>query len=214
MNKNAYNRITGNWAKARNNAIVNKPIIDFADKIHLNGKILDIGCGTGLPIAKYFSDRNFSIIGIDISDKMLQTAKSNNIKNTQFFLKDFFDFKSSETFDGIIAWDSLFHFPKQQQKEIYGKVYNLLAPGGYFLFTHGKEEDEHIGEMFGEQFYYSCLSKDFVLDLMNETGFEIKYAIENFAEGKDRRDWVVLAKKGSEIRQGELRLAATRNENG
>lgn len=196
MNKNPYNRIIDNWVKARNNAIVNKPIIDFADKINSNGKILDIGCGTGLPVAKYFSERNFSIIGIDTSDKMLEIAKSNTIKNAQFLLNDFFDFNSNEQFDGIIAWDSLFHFPKQQQKKIYSKVYNLLNPGGFFLFTHGKEEDEHMDEMFGEQFYYSCLSKDFVLDLMNEIGFEIKYSIENFVEGKDRRDWVVLARKG------------------
>lgn len=198
MNKNSYNRIIAHWIKARNNSIVNKPIIDFANKISSNGNILDIGCGTGLPISKYFSEHNFSIIGIDTSDKMLEIAKSNEIKNTQFLLCNFYNFDSNERFDGIIAWDSLFHFPKQRQKEIYDKVYNLLKPGGFFLFTHGKEENEHIGEMFGEQFYYSCLSKDFVLDLMNEIGFELEYSIEDFVEGIDRRDWVVLAKKSND----------------
>lgn len=198
MNKNSYNRIIDDWIKARNNSIVNKPIIDFADRINTNGNILDIGCGTGLPIDKYFSERNFSIIGIDASDKMLEIAKSNEIKNTQFFLSDFFNFDSNERFDGIIAWDSLFHFPKQRQKDIYSKVYSLLNPGGFFLFTHGKEENEHIDEMFGEQFYYSCLSKDFVLDLMNEIGFELEYSIEEFVEGNDQRDWVVLARKSND----------------
>ena len=198
MNKNSYNRIIDDWIKARNNSIVNKPIIDFADRINTNGNILDIGCGTGLPIDKYFSERNFSIIGIDASDKMLEIAKSNEIKNTQFFLSYFFNFDSNERFDGIIAWDSLFHFPKQRQKDIYSKVYSLLNPGGFFLFTHGKEENEHIDEMFGEQFYYSCLSKDFVLDLMNEIGFELEYSIEEFVEGNDQRDWVVLARKSND----------------
>lgn len=198
MNKNSYNRIIDDWIKARNNSIVNKPIIDFADRINTNGNILDIGCGTGLPIDKYFSERNFSIIGIDASDKMLEIAKSNEIKNTQFFLSDFFNFDSNERFDGIIAWDTLFHFPKQRQKDIYSKVYSLLNPGGFFLFTHGKEENEHIDEMFGEQFYYSCLSKDFVLDLMTEIGFELEYSIEEFVEGNDQRDWVVLARKSND----------------
>lgn len=49
--------------------------------------------------------------------------------------------------------------------------------------------------MFGEQFYYSCLSKNFVLELMKELGFEIVYSIENFVEEKDQRDWVILARK-------------------
>jgi len=194
-NKNSYNKIINNWITARNNTFINKPIIDFADHVNSEGTILDIGCGTGIPIAKYLSDRNFSITGIDQSTKMIETAKSQRIKNTVFYVSDFFDFESDENFDGIIAWDSLFHFPKEQQEEIYGKVYHLLAPGGYFLFTHGKEEDEHIDNMFGEQFYYSCLSKDFVLDLMKEIGFEILFSIENFIEEKDQRDWIVLARK-------------------
>ncbi len=198
MNINSYNKIIDNWVQARNNSIINKPIIDFADKININGNILDIGCGTGLPIAKYLSDRNFSIIGIDTSDKMLEIAKYNRIENAQFLLCDFFNFDSNERFDGIIAWDSLFHLPKQRQKDIYEKVYNLLNPSGFFLFTHGKDEDEHVDEMFGEKFYYSCLSKDFVLNLMTEIGFTLEYSIEDFIEGKDRRDWVVLARKSND----------------
>lgn len=194
-NKDSYNKIIDSWIKARNNAIVNKPVIDFADHINSTETILDIGCGTGMPITKYLSDRNFSITGIDQSAKMIEMAKSAGIKNAVFSTCDFFDFESDEKFNGIIAWDSLFHFPKECQKEIYSKVYHLLSPGGYFLFTHGKEEDEHIDRMFGEQFYYSCLSKDFVLGLMKELGFEIVYSIENFVEEKDQRDWVVLARK-------------------
>src|SRR5690606_7543385 len=130
--------------------------------------------------------------------RMLEIAKSNEIKNTQFLLSDFFNFDSNERFDGIIAWDSLFHFTKQRQNDIYDKVYRLLNPGGFFLFTHGKEENEHVDEMFGEQFYYSSLSKDFVLDLMSQIGFELEYSIENFVEGRDHRDWVVLARKSND----------------
>ncbi|CAD0007034.1 class I SAM-dependent DNA methyltransferase [Flavobacterium chungangense] len=194
-NKDSYNKIINSWINARNNTIVNKPIIDFADYINSKGTILDIGCGTGMPIAKYLSDRNFSITGVDLSAKMIEAAKSVGINNVVFCICDFFDFDSDEKFNGVIAWDSLFHFPKERQIEIYNKVYQLLAPGGYFLFTHGKKEDEHIDKMFGEQFYYSCLSKDFVLSLMKDLGFDIVYSIENFVEEKDQRDWVVLARK-------------------
>ncbi|MEL1252445.1 class I SAM-dependent methyltransferase [Flavobacterium sp. DGU38] len=194
-NKSSYNKIIDNWIKARNSAIVNKPVIDFADYINSKGTIFDIGCGTGLPIAKYLSDCDFSITGIDQSVKMIETAKSAGIQNSVFQTCDFFDFETDQKFNGIIAWDSLFHFPKERQSEIYSKVYHLLAPGDYFLFTHGKEEDEHTDSMFGEQFYYSCLSKDYVLDLMKELGFEIIYSVENFVEEKDQRDWVVLARK-------------------
>jgi len=198
MNKGSYNKIIHDWSKARSSSFVNKPIMDFAGKIKSKGRILDIGCGTGFPIAKYLSDLDFNITGIDTSDKMIEMAKSGGIMNSEFLLFDFFDFEPSEKYDGIIAWDSLFHFPKKRQIEIYGKVYNLLNLGGFFLFTHGKDEDEHTDEMFGEQFYYSCLSKDIVLNLMSKIGFKLEYSIENYVEGKDHRAWVVLARKSDD----------------
>ncbi|MDQ6472888.1 class I SAM-dependent methyltransferase [Flavobacterium sp. LHD-80] len=196
INKESYNKIVIEWAKIRNNTVVNKPIIDFSEKIQPNGSILDIGCGTGNPIAKYFSENNRSVIGIDFSEKMIEVAKSQEIKNAEFIVSDFFDFKTDKKFDGIIAWDSLFHFPKERQQEIYAIIYNLLLPGGYFLFTHGKEkDDEHTDKMFGEPFYYSCLSRNNVLQIMTDLGFELVYEIENFVEENTQRDWVVLVQK-------------------
>ncbi|WP_426485094.1 class I SAM-dependent DNA methyltransferase [Flavobacterium sp. 2] len=195
VNKKSYNKIVDEWAKIRNNSAINKPIKDFLEKTQPNGTILDIGCGTGLPIAKYLSENNQSVIGIDFSENMIEIAKSQEIQNSQFFVCDFFDFKSNENFNGIIAWDSLFHFPKEQQKAIYSKIYDLMLPGGYFLFSHGKKEDEHTDKMFGEPFYYSCLSRKDVLILMADLGFRLEYEIENFVEENTQRDWVVLVQK-------------------
>ncbi|KAF2506745.1 class I SAM-dependent methyltransferase [Flavobacterium zhairuonense] len=195
LNKNSYNKIADHWAKVRNNSALNRPIFDFLEKVKPNSNILDIGCGTGFPIAKYFSDKNQSVCGIDISEKMIETAKSAAIKNAEFFVSDFFDFETNEKFNGIIAWDSLFHFPKERQKEIYPKIYDLMLSGGYFLFTHGKQEDEHTDKMFDESFYYGCLSRTEVLDLMMSLGFELVYEIENFVEENTERDWVVMVRK-------------------
>lgn len=195
LNKESYNKIINSWISARNNAMVNQPIINLAEMMKADGTILDLGCGTGIPISKYLADSNLVVTGVDISENMIATAKSNSIQNSNFLICDFFDFFPAEKFDAVIAWDSLFHFPKLRQEEAFIKIYNLLSPGGYFLFTHGKKEDEHIGRMFGEPFYYSCLSKIEVLNLMESLGFAIKYSIENFSEQNDTRDWVVLAEK-------------------
>ncbi|MDR0474628.1 MAG: class I SAM-dependent methyltransferase [Treponema sp.] len=110
INKESYNKIAEAWAEIRLKHQLNTLVKDFSLKIKPNGKILDIGCGTGYPIAKYFSDNGFSVVGIDISENMLQKAMGQKIKNAQFILCDFFAYKPIDKYDGIIAYDSFFHF--------------------------------------------------------------------------------------------------------
>ena len=195
MNRDSYNKIARQWAKVRDKSFVSKLVVDFANKLSPNASVLDIGCGTGYPLAKYLSDKQFHVTGIDIAEKMVEIAKFQKIPNADFTVSDFFDFNSTKKFDGVLAWDSFFHFPKEKQEEIYHKVGNLLNAGGYLLFTHGDADDEHIDKMMGESFYYSCLLKEKVGEILNEAGFEIEYAKKDYLENDTDRSLVVLAKK-------------------
>jgi len=198
MDRNAesYNKITTQWSENRNKSPLNKCVVDFAEKIKPNGKVLDIGCGTGYPIAKYLSEKGFSVTGIDISENMIGEALRLEFPNTEFILCDFFDYQPMEKFDGVIAFDSFFHFPKQKQAEIYPRVSKWMNNGAYFLFTHGKSENELIDSIYGEVFYYSSLNIDDVHKLLSESGFAIEISIEDFWEvTSGERDLLVLAKK-------------------
>jgi len=195
MNKQSYNKIALEWASVRNNAFVSKLVIDFAEKINSQGHILDIGCGTGSPLARFLSDNHFFVTGIDASDRMIEIAQSTNLKNAEFSSCDFFDFESTMQFDGVLAWDSFFHFPKEKQPLIYPKVSNFLKHGGYLLFTHGNGDDEHVDSMMGEPFYYSCLPKGTVHQLLINSGFSVEYMLEDYLENGTHRTLVVLARK-------------------
>jgi cyclopropane fatty-acyl-phospholipid synthase-like methyltransferase len=200
-NQASYNAIADQWEEARVKAIVSKVIVEFSEKLKINDKILDIGCGTGEPISKYLSDCGFNITGIDISEKLIQKAIAKTIKNSTFLLSDFFDFDPKEKFDGIIAYDSFFHFPKDKQSRIYSRVSSWMNEGAYLLFTHGHKESEITGEMFNQTFYYSCLDTERVHQLLIESGFSILSSIEKFEELDTNqnkmieRDLVILAQK-------------------
>jgi predicted TPR repeat methyltransferase len=195
INKESYNKIAEQWANSRNESSPSKLVEYFSLKIKQNGKILDIGCGTGYPIAKYLSDKGFFITGIDISENMLQKAINQKIPNAEFYLCDFFEFKTIEKYDGIIAFDSFFHFPKEKQYKIYEKISGWINIDSYLLFTHGKEEGEIKSDMFGEIFYYSALDKEKVHELLLKNGFEIELSIEKYKEANMDRDLVIIAKK-------------------
>jgi cyclopropane fatty-acyl-phospholipid synthase-like methyltransferase len=195
QNKISYNKIADQWAAIRDRAVPSQLVVDFAASIKPNGNVLDIGCGTGYPITTFLAESGFTVTGIDIPEHLLQKAIERNFPNTTLHLCDFFDFDPSERYDGIIAFDSFFHFPKDKQAEIYSRVANWMNIGGYLLFTHGNKEGEISGEMFGETFYYSCLDTQTVHELLLDSGFEIVLSLENYTEKEMERDLVVLARK-------------------
>jgi 2-polyprenyl-3-methyl-5-hydroxy-6-metoxy-1,4-benzoquinol methylase len=194
-NKNSYNKIAIKWNEYREKTNVEKIVIEFASKIKPKGNVLDIGCGAGFPIAKYLSDQDFFVTGIDISENQIKIAKDKKIRNAEFYVCNFFNFRPDEKYDGIIAFDSFFHFPKEKQKEIYSKVSEWMKTGAYLLFTHGKMESEIEGEMYGESFYYSALGKEDVEKLLLMNNMNVELSIENYKEENMDRDLIIIARK-------------------
>lgn len=195
-NKKAYNRICEQWYEFRKQCDINTCIVEFVKKLKPNSKILDIGCGTGYPIASYCEQQGFMVTGIDVSENMIQKAKELHLEHATFLVKDILEFTSIEKYDAIIAFDSLWHIPYNRQKDIYPIVSSLLNVGGYFLFTHGKSDGSIIGTMFKETFYYSALDIKKVHELLMDHGFTIVSSIENYQEKTTGdRDLLIIAQK-------------------
>jgi Cyclopropane fatty acid synthase and related methyltransferases len=202
INAASYDKISEQWADARGHSSLSGLVTDFAAKMKstcAGGHILDIGCGTGSPNAQYLSDCGFHVTGIDISPKLIEYARSQNIPNADFFVCDFFDFEPTQKFDGIIAFDSFFHFPKERQCEIYARVSAWMADGAYLLFTHGSADSEIDGVMFGETFYYSALNTAHVHELILQAGLSVEESIINYREEAGNRDFVIYARKKAAI---------------
>ncbi len=192
----AYDLICDDWQKFRNSTKINKCIVDFCDLITPNGKILDVGCGTGYPIAQYLVERNFFVTGIDVSQKMIDKANKLQLPKAIFIKQDILDFSADLQYDGVIAFDSIWHIAKEKQRDIYRKIASLMNYGAYFLFTHGNRNDETIGTMFNRQFYYSALAIEELKVIFSEVGLKIVDLIENYKEvSTGERDLLVIAQK-------------------
>lgn len=195
-NKKAYDKICDDWQAFRSKTKVNTCIAEFARHIKSGGKILDIGCGTGYPIDSFLSAKGFKVLGIDISPEMIKKAESLKLDNADFQEANILNFQSQEKFDGIIAFDSLWHISLDEQYGLYKKLSALMNDGAYLLFTHGNRLGEVAGDMYGETFYYSALDTKEVHTLLSEAGLTVVNTFENYKEKTTGdRDLLLIARK-------------------
>lgn len=173
LNEQSYNQIAEQFASDRTYAVPHPLVIKFADLLTKDGSVLDAGCGTGVPNAKYLSSKGLQITGIDFSAKLLEKARV-NLPRFNFIKGDLTKFHTEEKFDGIIAWDSLFHLKPDQHKPVFRKLFDFLKPDGLLLFTHGGGMGGEIsGEMFGYPFYYSAPGPEKTRIILEDLGFGI-----------------------------------------
>ena len=196
VNTVSYDKIAAKWDDFRKTCDINKCVEEFADLLSEGAVILDAGCGTGVPIAKYLTNRGFSVVGIDPSSEMIKRARALRLKSARFTQCGFLDFETEEKFDAVIAFDSLWYIPVEDQPKIYEKASSLLKDGGLFMFSHGKEHGSVQGGMFGADFVYFALSLREVESNLKDNGFVIQREDTDYAEPTTgTRDLLVFAKK-------------------
>jgi ubiquinone/menaquinone biosynthesis C-methylase UbiE len=94
---------------------------------------LDFGCGVGrlvIPIA----ERAERVVGIDISEKMLEKADENAVRlgfsNAEFYQTDEFFEKNDKTFDLIHSSIVFQHIKPSKGLEIFSKLVGVLSENG------------------------------------------------------------------------------------
>src|SRR5690606_9253912 len=106
--------------------------------------VLDVGCGSGEPMARYFIERGWQVTGIDLVEEMLRMCRE-RFPEGRWLRGDMTRLALGETFDAVLAWDSFFHLSCRQQREALTAFRQHAAPGGVLMFTSGTEEAEEIG---------------------------------------------------------------------
>ena len=165
-----------------------------------NGKLLDLGCGAGEPVARYFTDHNWSVVGVDFSERMIELA-SKYVPEMPTMHADIseVDFESNQ-FDAIIASYSLFHISVDKHKDILKKFDKWLCPNGKALFTYATEEYtgsttfDGYKNFMGQALYYSHKNPDELYVDLEDIGFNID-SIDYRNIGGETFLWVTVSKR-------------------
>lgn len=195
--REGYNQVAEKYLERRHVGLKEMIYLhEFRTMIKRKGKILDAGCGGGLPFTKYLS-KYFDVIGIDISEKQIELAKK-NVPKAQFYVKDMTKLDFPEhSFDGILAYHSIIYVPREENYSLFFNFYRMLKPNGIALFSlHRIDDPGSIEEDFFEaKMFWSGYDTETNLRMLTDTGFEIIWSKLVDASLGDAKHLFVLIRK-------------------
>jgi SAM-dependent methyltransferase len=97
--------------------------------------VLDLGCGSGLPVARDLTAAGYRVTGVDISDVQIHRA-CELVPTAQFIRADItsVDFEPA-SFDAVVSFFALIHVPIKDQPFLLLRIGRWLRPGGLFVAT-------------------------------------------------------------------------------
>jgi ubiquinone/menaquinone biosynthesis C-methylase UbiE len=107
----------------------------FAASLPARSRILDLGCGNGVPITRAIVDAGHRVVGLDSSAGMLARFRL-NLPDAPVLHGDarWLPFQDG-CFDAAISWGMMFHLSRRDQTATIANVSRVLKPGAPFLFA-------------------------------------------------------------------------------
>lgn len=205
--QNIYDEFAATYEENRGLFDMSEVLDSFYSALALeNGKLLDLGCGAGEPVASYFIKHDWSAVGVDFSKNMLELA-SKYVPEMQTIYSNISEVEFEENaFDAVTACYSLFHLPANSHLDLFKKIVCWLRPNGKLLFTYatkeytGSEEFDGYKTFMGRELYYSHKTpEDLYADLI-AAGFSIDSTVYRDI-GNEVFLWVTVSKRPVEANQ-------------
>jgi SAM-dependent methyltransferase len=109
---------------------------ELLDRLPSGAAVLELGCGQGTPTTRLLAER-FNVTGVDISTRQLELAR-NAVPNATFLHADMASLDlPPQTFDGVAAFFSLIHVPREEHAALLERIARWLRPGGVLVATMG-----------------------------------------------------------------------------
>ncbi len=169
-----YQRKASDWIEGRaRTKLMEKPWLDrFRALLPPAAPILDIGCGSAVPMAAYLIEAGHPVVGVDSSPTMIDASRE-RFATQEWIVADMRTLALRRKFSGLLAWDSFFHLCPDDQRAMFPVFAAHAAPGAGLMFTSGPRHGEAIGDFGGEPLYHASLDAAEYRSLLDRNGFRV-----------------------------------------
>lgn len=145
------------------------------DALPEGAAVLELGCGAGLPTTRAFAER-FGVTGVDISERQIALARR-NVPGARFVHADMAGLDLPPgSYDGVAAFYSLTHVPREEHGALLARIAGWLRPGGLFVGSMGAGPSEGEWEFHGVPMVFSHYDATTNRRLVADAGLAIESA--------------------------------------
>jgi SAM-dependent methyltransferase len=136
--------------------------------------VLDLGCGSGIPIAKHLSELGHQLLGVDISARQVALA-GRNARQAHFVCSDMMDVElPPASFDAVAAFFAITHVPRDEHPSLLARIFRWLRPGGWFVGSFGTRRTNGVqNDWLGVPMFFSHFDAATNRRLVRRSGFKV-----------------------------------------
>lgn len=150
-------------------------------------RVLDLGCGSGLPTAKQLIDAGIDVVGIDESAVMLDLA-AKQAPGGRYLHRDMRDVEDLGEFDAVVAFFALIMLPRRDIEPLLSRLRGQLrGPKLLALAMVLGDFDQFPISFLGAPAAATAYPPDELGQLVERAGFEILEVTEVDAEAERNR---------------------------
>jgi SAM-dependent methyltransferase len=133
-------------------------VAELAGLLRPGARVVDLGCGAGIPATRELAGRGLQVLGVDFSAVQLRRAQR-LVPAARFVQADMAALHlRPASADAVAAFYSLIHVPLADQQALFPRIRDWLRPGGYFLAIVGAGEWTGTAPYFGADMFWDHAS--------------------------------------------------------
>ncbi|KZP19117.1 S-adenosyl-L-methionine-dependent methyltransferase [Athelia psychrophila] len=197
------------WSGPRATATRQAYIERLATLLPTGARVLELGCGAGVPATQQLIAHGLAVTGVDISAAQIALARE-HVPAATLIQADMSDVEKMDglfaegDFDAVVAFYSLFHLPRAEQGAMVARMARWVKPGGWLLFNLNTGDGDMMRpDWMGVPMFSSSFSVEGNRQMMKEHGQDLvivedDVTIETVGRMEEKFHWF-LASKGEAV---------------
>jgi cyclopropane fatty-acyl-phospholipid synthase-like methyltransferase len=139
----------------------------------IGARVLDIGCGCGVPADRLLVDHGCEVLGVDVSDEQVRRARD-LVPEARFERADIGAWDpGGARFDAIVSFYALIHVPRDDLRALVPRLATWLRPGGQLIATVGAVDWTAVEDYLGSPMFWDTTDPETTITWLEAAGFDI-----------------------------------------